>query len=776
MLDLAGPEAQLCGKLLADMGADVIKVEPPGGDPARRMAPFAGDEPGPDTSLHFLYYNANKRSVVLDLESDAGLEDFKRLASSSQILIESFAPGYLEGLGIGYEELRRINPRLVMTSITSFGQTGAHRDYLGSDLVAQAMGGIMYVQGDDQRAPCAAPSIQAYQVASLHAAYGVLAALNEMREGGRGQHVDVSVQEVMAGILFSLATYASSGRVVRRTGVASPIAPSNYYRCKDGYAVLSVFMAHHWRTLVEWIGKDELADPMWEDFYFRLDNPDLIDPHVAEFVGQFTVEELLEEANKRHISAMRFNDTKAYAESVQVKARNSLIESHHPRIGKHRYPVSGCKFGETPWQLARPAPILGEHQDEVLQGLAPISPEESLQAGSAPPLEGIRIIDFSRVWAGPMATRYLGDMGAEIIKIETERYLDQGRSPTAVDPLFPEVNRSKLGITLDFQKREGRELVEELAKVSDVVIDNYSPGVLARRGLGYERLRMIRPDIIMISMPAYGNYGPYAGMVAYGHQLMAYTGLSYLWGHPESPYEARPKVHYPDFVSAPTAAFAITAALEYRSRTGRGQYIELAQAEGLAAFMGVPLLDWEVNGRSWKPMGSRNRNAAPRGCYPCAGEDRWCVIDCWTEEQWEGLRRAMGHPDWAMDARFSELEVRLENQVELDEHVGRWTEGFSPDEVMEMLQREGVPAGVVQSGEQMYYDRHLRARGFLVELEHPKWGRTEHAGRPIRLSNSSGPIRRPVPALGQHNEYVYRDLLGVAPADLDQLVQDKVVN
>ena len=497
---------------------------------------------------------------------------------------------------------------------------------------------------------------------------------------------------------------------------------------------------------------------------------------MAEFVGNFTVEGLLKEAEKRHISAMRFNDPKGYAESVQVKARNSLIESHHPRVGKHRYPVSGCKFGETPWQLERPAPRLGQHQDEVLEGLGPIPLEGPFQSRPAPPLKGIRIIDFSRVWAGPMATRYLGDLGAEIIKIETERYLDQGRSPKAVDALFPEVNRSKLGITLDFQKREGRKLVEELAKVSDVVIDNYSPGVLARRGLGYEQLRKIRPDIIMISMPAYGNYGPYAGLVAYGHQLMAYTGLSYLWGHSDSPYEARPKVHYPDFVSAPTAAFAITAAIEYRSRTGKGQYIELAQAEGLAALMGVPLMDWEVNGRSWQPMGNRNRNAAPRGCYPCKGEDQWCVIDCWTEEQWEGLQRAMGDPGWARETRFSSLGVRTENQDELDERVGRWTAGFSPYEVMEMLHREGVPAGVVQSGEQMYYDRHLRARGFLVELEHPKWGRREHAGLPVRLSKSSGRIERAVPGLGQHNEYVYRDLLGVAPAGLAQLVRDKVVN
>ena len=335
--------------------------------------------------------------------------------------------------------------------------------------------------------------------------------------------------------------------------------------------------------------------------------------------------------------------------------------------------------------------------------------------------------------------------------------------------MFPEINRSKLGVTVNFRDSDGADLIRELVSVSDVVLDNFAAGVLDRRGLGYDDLRKIRPDIIMMSMPGYGNEGPYSNYVAYGQSLMAYAGLSLLWGFPDSPVDARPSVHYSDFMSAAHGAFAVMAALEHRSQTGQGQYIELPQAETLAATMGVALLDYTVNGRSWNAIGNRSPSFAPHGCYPCRGDDQWCAISCLTDDHWNALCDVMNTPELVSDARFDSLDTRLENQDALDEFIGGWTQRFTPYQVMWKLQSVGVPAGVVQNGEQLYHDMHLRSRDFIQRIEHPGWRTLEHSGITVKLSETPGAITRGLPGLGQHNSSVFGDLLGVDSSELARL-------
>lgn len=303
-------------------------------------------------------------------------------------------------------------------------------------------------------------------------------------------------------------------------------------------------------------------------------------------------------------------------------------------------------------------------------------------------------------------------------------------------------------------------MIRELVSVSDIVLDNFANGVLDRRGLGYKNLRQVNPSIIMLSMPGYGENGPYSNYVGYGQSLMAYAGLSRLWGFPDSPITARPTVHYSDYMSAAHASFAMMAALEHRSNSGIGQHIELPQAETLAATMGVGLLDYYLNGNTWEAIGNRSVSFAPHGCYPCLGDDQWCAIACLDEKQWRNFCKVVDSPTLDSNTKFESLTNRLKNQDELDDLIGEWSQNFTPYQVMWNLQSVGVPAGVVQNGEQLYHDIHLRSRGFIQRVQHTESRTLEHTGIPVKFSRTQGRIIQGLPGLGQHNAYVYEDLLG----------------
>ena len=772
VLDLAVAQLGYFGKVFADLGADVVKVEPPSGDPARHMAPFAGDVPDPERSLYFLNFNTNKRSVALDLESEDGRASLRQLVSSADVLVEGFTPGYLDGLGIGYKDLSQINPALVFVSVTPFGQTGPYAEFQGSELVTQAMGGLLYIQGDDHKPPCYAPCDQASQLASLHAAYGALTALKVRGQTGRGQHVDVSMQDVVGHLLFSVAQYGFSREIIRRTGATPTIAPNGYYACSDGYVSLAIFFPHHWATMLEWMDIEALQDPIWRDLDFRRSNPDIVNQFVSEFISDFTVDDFVREGQKRHLTVSGMSTMERFADDEHIEARDFFRDESHPNIGDYSTAGAPYRLSGAPWASLRPAPMLGQHTDEVLAEGARPANSHSINGASAikgGPLSGVRIVDFARVWAGPYATRYLGDLGAEVIKVENENFLDGGRISPDTSPMFSEINRSKLGVTVNFRESDGADLIRELVSVSDVVLDNFAAGVLDRRGLGYEDLRKIRPDIIMISMPGYGNDGPYSKYVAYGQSLMAYAGLSMLWGFPDSPVDTRPNVHYSDFISAAHGSFALMAALEHRAQTGQGQYIEIPQAETLAATLGVALLDHSVNGRSWDAIGNRSPSFAPHGCYPCRGDDQWCAISCLTDNHWHALCEAIDTPELASDPRFASLSDRLRNQDALDELIGEWTQQFTPYQVMWMLQSAGVPAGVAQSGEQLYHDMHLRSRDFIQRIQHPGWRTLDHTGITVKLSETPGAITRGLPGFGQHNSLVFGDLLGIEASELERM-------
>ena len=383
----------------------------------------------------------------------------------------------------------------------------------------------------------------------------------------------------------------------------------------------------------------------------------------------------------------------------------------------------------------------------------------------------IRILDFTWVLAGPYATRILADFGAEVIKV-------QPHTPEAEDTFsrgyYNTWNRNKLGITLNLNKPQGVAIAKRLVGISDAVVENFTPRVMANWGLNYESLKQIKPDIIMLSMSTMGNTGPWRDYVGFGPTVQAFSGITYLTSFPDKPPLGL-GYSYADHVAGLMAALALLGALEYRQRTGEGQYIDVSQAEAMASLLGEAIVDYTRNGSLPEPVGNNSTQAAPHGVYRCQGDDRWCAIAAFTDEEWEGFKRALGSPAWAEDSRFTSLAGRLENVDELNRLVKGWTRQHSAEEVMAWLQEQGVAAGVVQDASDLANDPQLKQRGFFVELDHPELGKTISDATPIRLSDTPAKFNRAAPTPGQDNDYVYKQLLGMSGDEVIQFREQGVI-
>jgi len=408
-------------------------------------------------------------------------------------------------------------------------------------------------------------------------------------------------------------------------------------------------------------------------------------------------------------------------------------------------------------------------------------------------LEGIRILDLSRVWSGPHACRILGDLGAEVINIVGRVTVQYKAVPSEVARLlgiFPnndpderpwnrvstqnDFNRNKFGMTLELNTPEGIDLFKRLVKVSDVVLENYSPRVMPNFGLDYPVLKELNPGIIMCSMPGYGLTGPYRDYVSYGTNLDPASGMASLMGYPgQGPHMSGNA--YPDPVASLHAVSAILTALFYRRRTGKGQHIDLAQSESATFLLGEAILGYMLNRTLPPRTGNRHPCHAPHGCYRCKGKDKWVVIVVTSDQQWEALKEAMGNPPWMKEERFSDRLKRWENQDELDAVIQKWTIQNDHYEVMHRLQKMGVTAGAVLNAPELVSDPHFDERGYYWIIDHPETGPLKYCGSPIRLSKTPSVLRRPAPCLGEHNAYVLKEILGFSDQKIEQFEIDGVI-
>ena len=791
VLELAGAEGEYCGKLLADFGAEVIKVEPPGGSPSRREPPFMDDRPGPDRSLPFLYFNANKKSITADLRTEEGRERVRCLGAGVDVLLESGAPGTLAALGLGYEDLRTANPGLVHASVTAFGQTGPYSGYRWSGLVAFAMGGLMYVSGKPSAPPVNAPGAQAFLVGSAHAALAILMALWHVRRGGAGQHIDVSMMDCLAAMENMVSRSASTGVHPRRDGTQHRFAtPGTIYRCRDGYVHIFVTNSQPgaWDRFVDWLGLPEaLTGDEFNDPVYRRAHVAEVDRVVSGILAGLPKEEVYEELQARHIPCAPVNTPLDFVRDRHIESRGFVVDTVHPRLGPMEFP--GRAYKTDGWRFRHHAPAVGEHDGEFLDGeplardaVAPAdstpgpSPRAAPAAGNGGgpnglPLAGVRVADFTHMVAGPYGTMQLAYFGAEVIKIESRARPDtwrirEGNKDVEASLPFADHNRNKLSVTANLKADEGRELARRIIAESDVVVENFSVGVMDRLGLSYEELRAVKPDIIMIRLQGLGTTGPRRNYVTWGPSLMPFSGMTWLWNHPDGGAPVGSQTSYPDYIVSIHMAFVLMAALHHRATTGEGQFIDIAQGEVTASLIGPALLDGLVNGRAAKPVGNGGRAGVPHGCYPCQGDDSWCAIAVGDDAEWQRFCAATGNGGTLRDERFATAAGRRANMEELDALVSEWTRQRSPRQVMETLQAHGVTAGMVSDGTTLANDPHLRERGSVVAHEHPRQGRLTLPGIVMKLSGTPGEIRRHAPLLGQDTHAVLSGLLGLTDEEI----------
>lgn len=801
--------APYAARSLADLGATVIKVEPPGGDPSRRHGPFPKDVPHPEKSGLFCLLNANKLGVTLDLTRPGDRERLDVLLSSADALVEDLHPDDAQTLGLSPADTAARFPRLVHASVTTFGHRGPWKHFRGHALQAGAAGAASIVIGEPGRPPLALPCSQPDFQAGINAAAGVLLALLARRSSGRGQHVDVAAADVMAffgGITSPLytATGLAWERAGHRASGSGGFYPYAILPTRDGYLCMITRSGQPWKKFIDALGAPAWsAEPRYRDraALGRL-YPDEGDALLAPLLGERTSADLQEMCRRLAIPFAMVRNTAEVRACPQLGARGFWVTVDREHTGPLTYPGAPWRFSKTPWRIRRPAPTLGQHTAEVFEK-GTLTPALSLAGRGSQgrtlsprrPLAGIRVIDFGWVAVGPVLSSLLAEFGAEVIKVESSKRLDYcrliptplregenvsealGARTAEVDrvPLFHQYNRGKLGVTVDLRHPGAPALLKRLVAEADVVVENFSPSVLRSAGLDYPALSAVRPGLVMISCSAVGSGGPWEDVRTFAPSLTSLSGLERLIGYAGERTLGALTLGYGDPSNAHHGFFAVLAALAHRARTGEGQWIDMSQLEATAGLVGEALMDLEMNGRVWDTEGSRHASMAPHGIYPSSGEDRWVAISCAGDDEWRGLTRAMGGPAWAWAARFASHSSRQANAGELDGAIARWTRSLTAEEATARCQAHGVAAAPVMGLEAHQDHPHFRARAAVRAVRHPAVGDFALYASPIKLSATPGKIERAAPCLGEHNAEVFRGLLRLTKEEYEGLVRDGVI-
>ncbi len=758
-----------CGRLLAAFGARVIKVErPPHGSWARYAEPQLKGYDPPDAGALYQYDNMSKESVLIDWKCADGWSSLLDLVSGADVLVDDWQPKTRRELGIDGDRLHSLNPQLVNLSLTPFGLSGPYADWQSAPLVSLALGGYLYLSGEEGREPLMLPGYQAQRLTAMKGYAGIMLALRAREITGKGQPVELSEIEALAALhQFTFVSHEYDGIIRKRAGVRLATGrrtggyPITTLPCKDGYITFSASAPHQWDYVCAMIGREDLLiNPRFMAFQSLKDAADEIDEILLEWVADKTRQEIVDlAAGVYSVPASPVFDLGETLQDEQYNERGLFAEFEHPQ----GYSVT---FPGVPFHMSRtqpnfnPAPTLGQHKQLAKRcehsdtgsekpaevGLKPL--------GSGGLLSGIRVIDLTRVWAGPLVARILADYGAHVVKVADPRVpVDRTRG---VDNKH---NRNKDSLALRLDLLEGRDAFLDLAAVSDIVIESFRPHVMRNFRLDYDSLRQVRPDIIMCSISGYGAEGAAAEFPAYGTSVESITGIPSLMGYDgEMPMTSG--IAYPDPVTGLNAAAAILTSLRHRTATGEGQFIDLALAEGPVCQIGEYIGAYAHNGEQPERRGNSHDMHAPHGVYRCQGDDRWLAIAVTCEEQWRALCCILGSPDLANDARFSCEALRKANEPDLDAIISSWACEHDAIEAMNALQEAGVPAGAVHRSVDMLDDPHLRERDFFVTLDEPDVGRKRYPGQAILTDGLPKQNWRPSARLGEHNEFILSELLG----------------
>jgi crotonobetainyl-CoA:carnitine CoA-transferase CaiB-like acyl-CoA transferase len=772
VVDLADEKGELCGRLLADLGADVLRIEPPGGARSRSLPPIHQG-----ASLGFALRNAGKRGATLDLSAAAGRARLHELLAAADVLIESFEPAERARLTLDPGDLLARHPHLVFASLSDFGSRGPYRDWVATDDVLDAMGGMVFKAGVAAKPPLIPPAAIGVDVASVTAAYAVLLALYQRRLSGAGQHIDFSTLLGIAQTTdwsFCNASILRNGKFPINEVRQGSGPVYTIYACKGGYVRLIVLSPRQWRAMWEWLGKPEaFADPHWETFVARLQNADLLTKLYEAHFASMSMEEVSEEAQRRGIVCTPVLRPDEVLRNEHLRARGTFVEL--PVAPGVRGPfasgfleVDGVRQGP-----GQGAPAAGADDSAAfLAGAAKRALPRPGVAAPAAPLAGIRVLDFGIGGVGVEAGRLLAEYGAEVIKVETRSYPDFMRTVTGgwTSPSFASSSRSKQSFGVNVKKPEGLAQLKKLIAQSDVIIENSATGTMDDMGIGWSTIQALNPRAILVSSQLMGSRGPWASWIGYGPSTQPVGGLVHLWNYDDQDFPAGSAAIFPDHLVGRICALGAMAGLLSREGSGSGSHVEAAQIEAVTGMLGELLLKAGLAPGSVKPRGNWNARGAPWGAYPCAGEQQWIVITVRDDADWQRLREAMGDPDWARDAAWGKAAGRLAQSRELDAKLGEWTRQHAKRELAALLQQHGVPAGPVFTGTDMLDDPHFQAWRYAREVEVEPLGRFSLEGPCWTASAMADADVRPAPKLGEHTREIARRLLGLEDAEIEKLV------
>jgi len=763
VLDLTNDTGRFATKLLTEAGADVVRLGH--GSPGTAMSGEAGRHGG----LLDWWYDGGKQQLALDLNTTQGRAQLRALAVRADLLIETEPPGRLAQLGIDFPELHPLNPRLVQVSLTPFGRQGPRAQWQTSDLVAAALGGVLSFTGTPD-APLNGWGRQCLNTAGLFAAVCGLAGVYAARTTGRGQHVDLSLQQSVIACTEQMLMFWFFPKMFPlaeppRQGSLHWSGAFEVMRCASGYAMITP--GTHMPKMVEWLDEDGMAGNLKE-----LDLSDTLKvlPHIKHIMEILHAWALTKDAHKlfvagqqRHLPFGEVLNVSGITSNAHFQARGFFrpVDWHGPAV---KIPGPLFRTEATPAPPPLPPAVTPIDPATVLQRWTPAStPTPSAPRGQKP-LAGVRILDFTWVLAGPYCTRVLADLGADVIKLQTEER-SQGVNGNAF-PYFVLWNRNKRSASLKMQHPKALGLFRRMVEQADVIVENFSVGVLDRWGIGYDTVRQWNDKIIYMSMAGAGQSGPWRDFVTYAPTIHALSGLTYLT-NPPGRQDIGLGCAYTDHLSGLAGALALLEALEARRRTGVGQRIDLAQLEVGAYLVGPAFTDLLSNGREAHPQGNQDAfcDYVPNNVYHCVNNE-WLAITCHDEAAWQRFCHATGLHTLASNTRFTSVEGRREHRNVIDSAVNAWAAKQDAEQAMRQLQAAGVPAGKVCTMRDLTErDEQLKARQWLIEVEHKLLGRHQLERFPAVFSDATLDYA-PSPFLGEHNFEVYKELLGMSDEEI----------
>ena len=809
----AGEALAYCGRLLADAGARVIKIEPPQGDPSRRDGP-RGTIDDLERSPLFLHLNTGKQSAVLNLDTAEGITRLRDIASRADVMLESLPPGTLADLGLGYEQLRATNPQLVLASITPYGQTGPYRDFAATDLTLFASGGAMYREGLPGREPMRYAGHMPRTFPGSVLAGMVAATLFRRRTTNRGDWLDLSEVDCWAShpnqiarrLIYTLSGDAEPREDTKASATATTAGfARGTYHCQDGYITFLPLGDRHWPRLVEMVNLPELAeDPRFATREARRDHRPEWEHIFATYVASRTMAELFTSAQQAGIPSAPLYDASRILRDPHIKERAYLRTIDHPIVGPLNYPGTVAVAPDEFWSTPGPAPLLGADNDE----LAPVNidqPSKQLASlghtGEDPaadtpqplPLAGIRAIEIAEIWAGPFCGAMLADLGAEVIKVEAIQRSargavrplpgapgypngDPGDEPWNRNAAFLAPNRNKQGITLDLHTDEGQQILDQLLAEADLVFTNLSLDAQESLNLLPDRLHRANPDLVVVLLTGFGLTAPYRYYRSMGMTLDAASGHSVLRGYPDLDLSTLTPVHHPDGISAATGLLMSVLGLERRAQTNEGQVFDVAQLEGTIPHLGEYLLDWQLNEEPVPRLGNEHPWMAPHGVFQANAEDSWVAVAIDTDERFEALATAIEMPDLAQHPDYTTTRERYRHRATLNTIVANWIAQHDRFEVQRLFQDRGIPAAAVLRPDVDHLNNeHLLARGVLRDADFDGMGTFRYPSGPWHFADSEAIRFEPPPRLGQHNQQVLGGLLGFSDEKIATLEQHQII-